>query len=329
MSVSKIETASWIVAAGLLLLVLQFHLLPALLAGLLVFELVHLLAGRLSGGKARLVAVVIIAMLVIALVSIVAVALVAYVRSDAGNLPALLQKMAEVIDSTRGSLPEWLASRLPADADALHAATVAWLRDHAGEVQVLGKEAGRVAAHALIGMIVGAMLALQEAVGSTPAKPLARALGERARRLADSFRRIVFAQVRIAALNCAFTALYLAIVLPLCGVHLPFTGSMILFTFVAGLLPVVGNLLSNTVIVVVSLTHSPAVAVGSLVFLVLIHKLEYFLNARIVGGRINARAWELLIAMLGMEAVFGLPGVIAAPVYYAYLKDELRARDLV
>ena len=101
MSVSKIETASWIVAAGLLLLVLQFHLLPALLAGLLVFELVHLLAGRLSGGKARLVAVVIIAMLVIALVSIVAVALVAYFRSDAGNLPALLQKMAEVIDSTR------------------------------------------------------------------------------------------------------------------------------------------------------------------------------------------------------------------------------------
>jgi hypothetical protein len=29
-----------------------------------------------------------------------------------------------------------------------------------------------------------------------------------------------------------------------------------------------------------------------------IHKLEYFLNARIVGIQINARAWELLIAML-------------------------------
>ena len=91
----------------------------------------------------------------------------------------------------------------------------------------------------------------------------------------------------------------------------------------------VGNLISNTVIVVVSLTHSPAVAVSSLVFLVLIHKLEYFLNARIVGGQINARAWELLLAMLVMEAAFGLPGVVAAPVYYAYLKDELKARGLV
>jgi len=113
------------------------------------------------------------------------------------------------------------------------------------------------------------------------------------------------------------------------GVHLPFTGSMILFTFVAGLLPVVGNLLSNTVIVVVSLTHSPGAALGSLLFLVLIHKLEYFLNARIVGGQINARAWELLLAMVLMEAAFGLPGVVAAPVYYAYLKDELKARGLV
>jgi hypothetical protein len=30
-----------------------------------------------------------------------------------------------------------------------------------------------------------------------------------------------------------------------------------------------------------------------------------------------------------MEAAFGLPGVIAAPVYYAYLKLELTGRGLV
>jgi predicted PurR-regulated permease PerM len=54
-----------------------------------------------------------------------------------------------------------------------------------------------------------------------------------------------------------------------------------------------------------------------------IHKLEYFLNARIVGSQIAARAWELLLAMLVMEAAFGIPGVVAAPIYYAYLKREL------
>jgi len=27
--------------------------------------------------------------------------------------------------------------------------------------------------------------------------------------------------------------------------------------------------------------------------------------------------------MLAMEAAFGLPGIVAAPIYYAYLKQEL------
>jgi predicted PurR-regulated permease PerM len=60
-----------------------------------------------------------------------------------------------------------------------------------------------------------------------------------------------------------------------------------------------------------------------------IHKLEYFLNARIVGSQIRARAWELLVAMLLCEAAFGLPGVVAAPIFYAYLKAELEAERLI
>jgi predicted PurR-regulated permease PerM len=45
--------------------------------------------------------------------------------------------------------------------------------------------------------------------------------------------------------------------------------------------------------------------------------------------QINARAWELLIAMLLMEAAFGLPGMVAAPIYYAYLKSELEFAKLI
>ena len=97
-----------------------------------------------------------------------------------------------------------------------------------------------------------------------------------------------------------------------------------LVTFIVGLLPVIGNLISNTIIVAMALS---VIRSGrrsrSLVFLIVIHKLEYFLNARIIGGQIEARAWELLIAMLVMEAAFGLPGVIAAPIFYAYIKREL------
>jgi len=38
---------------------------------------------------------------------------------------------------------------------------------------------------------------------------------------------------------------------------------------------------------------------------------------------------HLLPAMLAMEAAFGLPGVVAAPIYYAYAKRELADRGLV
>jgi predicted PurR-regulated permease PerM len=103
------------------------------------------------------------------------------------------------------------------------------------------------------------------------------------------------------------------------------TMMLILFTFVAGMLPVVGNLISNAVIVVISLGVAPGVGVASMGFLVLVHKLEYFLNARIVGGKVHARAWELLCAMLLMEAAFGLGGMVAAPIVYAWLKSELKS----
>jgi predicted PurR-regulated permease PerM len=135
--------------------------------------------------------------------------------------------------------------------------------------------------------------------------------------------------VRISALNTVFTAIYLVAVLPMFDIHLPFAKTLVVLTFAAGLLPVVGNLISNAVIVIVSLSVSLSAALASLVFLVVIHKLEYFLNARIVGAHIRASAWELLLSMLLMESAFGLAGLVAAPIYYAYLKDELSARKLI
>jgi predicted PurR-regulated permease PerM len=147
--------------------------------------------------------------------------------------------------------------------------------------------------------------------------------------LHQAFRQIVFAQVQIAAINAALTGVFLMAILPMAGIHLPFVKTLILLTFVAGLLPVIGNVISNTVIVVISLSHSLSTAGLALIFLVTVHKLEYFLNAKIVGTKINARAWELLSAMLMMEALFGIAGVIAAPVFYAYIKSELSQAELV
>ncbi|MGB4811123.1 MAG: AI-2E family transporter [Methylophilaceae bacterium] len=331
------DIAAWLLTALALFVVLKFHLLAALIAGLFVFELVYFLTPHISkhfptkkpSNRAKLWAVGLLVAVIVGLLSLAGASLVAFLRSDAGSLTMLLAKMAQIIDDSRKVLPAWLLEHLPADAFTFKESASMWLREHADELQVVGTEAGRATAHILIGLIIGGLLAVRDAVMPDNLKPFARALAVRGDLFGDAFRRIVFAQLRISAINTVFTAIYLMVVLPLMGVHLPLVKTMIAITLIVGLLPVVGNLISNTMIVIVSLSQSLGVAMASLAYLVIIHKFEYFLNARIVGGQIRANAWELLIVMLLMEAVFGLPGIVAAPIYYAYIKAELRARNLV
>ena len=332
-SVDKSTLAAWLLMAFAMIFVLKVHLLPALLAGLLVFELVHIMspyiARHLPGIGAKIVAVSILASIVIGLLTLIGMGLVALFGSDSGGLSTLISQMAQIIEDSRKILPQWIDERLPENAVTLQQTVTQWLRDHSSDLQIVGKEAGRQAAHILVAMVIGGMLALHEFARRADYKPFAKALSGRVTLFGLAFRNIVFAQVRISAINAAFTGSYLAVVLPLLGINLPFTKTMIALTFVVGLLPVVGNLISNAVIVIVSMSHSLGVALGSLAFLVIIHKLEYFLNARIVGGQIRANAWELLIAMLCMEAAFGLSGIVAAPIYYAYIKSELRKKEMV
>jgi predicted PurR-regulated permease PerM len=179
-----------------------------------------------------------------------------------------------------------------------------------------------------MGVVIGLLVFFQHPT-SAKEGPLAAALLERIRRVAQAFDRVVVAQLEISALNALFTALYLFVVLPLLGTPLPLAGTLLAVTFLAGLVPVVGNLVSNTAIVALSLGVSFPLALLSLAFLVVIHKLEYFLNAKIVGARIGAAAFETLLAIVVLEVAFGLPGVVLAPILYAYVKGELADRGLV
>ena len=331
---TRYQIAAWVMMAAGLLLTLTLHLLPALLAGLLVVQLVHLLAprfviGRLDHNWAKVLVVSLITLIVLGALGGFAAGVILYLRTE-GGLAGLLTKMAEIIENSRQLLPPWAAAWLPqGDGSVIRAGLVEWLRTHALDIRKLSGDAGRVLLNFMIGLIIGSFIALRQASPHQTLAPLAQAMFERVHRLGDAFRRVVFAQVRISALNALLTGVYLMLVLPAFGVQLPFTKTMIIVTFVVGLLPVLGNLVSNTVIVIISLSHSLQVAVASLAFLVIIHKLEYFVNARIIGGQIKARAWELLIAMVAMEAAFGVQGVVAAPIIYAYVKKELSDRELI
>jgi len=333
-ALSRHQIASWVLTGIALLAVLQLHLLPALLAGLLVFQLVHSLSGALripylTNRNAKILFVALLAVIVVALLVLAGIGIVIFLRRGPDNLAHLFTQLATIIEDLRRLLPAGIVEHLPSENRDARVLISGWFREHAVELRTFGTDTLRVFVHILIGLILGGMIALYEVTPHVRQSPFLRALQARAALLAGAFRRILFAQLPISTINTSLTALYLLIVLPAFDVHLPFAKTLIAVTFIAGLLPVVGNLISNTAIFLVSLSVSFNVAMAALGYLVVIHKLEYFLNACIVGVRIDAHAWELLLAMLVMESAYGIAGLIAAPVFYAYLKSELAAQGLL
>jgi predicted PurR-regulated permease PerM len=325
--------ASWILAGVALLTVVLLHLVSALVAGLLVYELVSLLAPlierHLIHRWSRWLAVATLAILTILVLILAGFGVAAFLRSEANSPEILSEKLNQIITEARDKVPPFLVDSFPGNVDDLKTLASGWMDEHSKEVQQIGKDVLHFLIRGLVGMIIGALVSLLEVTPHRRHGPLAAALIERVSRFAAVFRQIVFAQVRISALNTVLTMIFLFGILPALGIHLPLSKTLIAITFFAGLLPVVGNLISNTVIFIAGLSVSVYAAAFALIFLVVIHKLEYFFNARIVGSRIHARAWELLVAMLVMEVAFGLGGLVLAPIYYAYLKRELTDQSLV
>src|SRR5258707_11649174 len=325
--------ASWILMGIGLLAVVLLHLVSALVAGLLVYELVTLLAPlierHLMHRWSRWLAVASLAILTIVVLILAGFGVAAFLKSEANSPEVLSEKLNQVITEARDKLPPFMVESFPGNVDDLKALASGWLDEHSKEVQQIGKDVLHFFIRGLVGMIIGALVSLLEVAPHRRHRPLAAALIERISRFAFAFRQIVFAQVRISALNTVLTIVFLFAILPALGIHLPLSKTLIAVTFFAGLLPVVGNLISNTAIFIAGLSVSIYAALFALIFLVVIHKLEYFFNARIVGSSIYARAWELLVAMLVMEVAFGISGVLIAPIYYAYVKRELMDRNLV
>lgn len=143
-------------------------------------------------------------------------------------------------------------------------------------------------------------------------------LASRTKLFMDGFEKVIGAQVIISLINTLLTACYLL------WAAIPHTGFLIPATFILGIVPIVGNVMSNCLIIATALTISLKAAVLSLGFLVFIHTLEHFLNSRIVGGRIEAPMWLTLLSIMIGEMILGVPGIIIAPTLIHYLREELR-----
>ena len=324
---------SWVLAGVALLAIVVLHLVSALLGAFLVYELIGLIAPiierHLINRWSRGFAAVSLAILIIALLTGAIVGTVAFLKSDAGSPQVFSERLQHILTDARAKLPSGVQDYLPGRVDDLRTVVSSWLDQHSQEVQNFGREFVHLFVRGFIGMVIGALVSLFQIAPAKLQQPLAAAVIERVTRFAEAFRHIVFAQIRISAINTVLTAIFLLVLLPLIGINLPLAKILVVVTFFCGLLPIFGNVVSNLFIVVAGLSVSPFAALLATVFLVVIHKLEYFLNARIVGSEIKARPWEIMIAILFMEAAFGFSGLAVAPIYYAYLKQELVDRRLV
>jgi predicted PurR-regulated permease PerM len=304
--------------AGLFILIGALHLATPLLASLFAYlALVHLRFKR--GDKWLSVAIFLL------LVSAAAYVLGYVINQTIRSLP-------EIADKAIPSVIQWAKQyqiELPfTDYDSLKDVAMDAIKSQVDYLNRFARIA-RGATTQLVFLVVGCIVAISlffhpkfEPDHNSDAAPdnlyslSCAQIEQRFRTLYQSFATVMGAQVIIAAINAVLTGIFAL------AVRLPYAPVVIGMTFLCGLLPVIGNIISNTIVVGIGFTVSPRMAITALIFLVVIHKLEYLLNSKIVGWRIHNPLWLTLLALVVGEKLLGIPGIILAPVVLNYIRLE-------
>ena len=311
---SQSTRISYAIMATLLVLIGWLHL------GMLVLTTLfgYFALQKFSFGKSKLLGVAFYLIVVMA----VAYGLFYFSRQAYVALPKIAERtIPAVVDYAEKKHIE-----LPfTDYTSLKVMAVNEFKDSVANVGRYLRAAAFEIAQLIIGLVVAVSMFLSAKWG-TEHDPLTshdslyatvvRELNLRFRTFFDSFSRVIGAQLTISAINTALTAAFLV------WTGYPYKTVIIVLTFLFGLLPIIGNILSNTLVVGVGFTISPQMALIALIFLVVIHKLEYFLNSKIIGGRIKNPMWLTLIGLVLGEKLMGVPGMILAPVVLHYIKVE-------
>ncbi len=132
------------------------------------------------------------------------------------------------------------------------------------------------------------------------------------------FKRVMGGQFIISLVNTAISAIVIVVL------GLPQPALLILLVFTCGLLPIVGNLISNTILTATALVNIGVLAAAiCLGMLVGIHKLEYFLNSKIIGDIVHLPMVLTLTSLIVCEVLLGVIGLILAIPIVLYLRHEL------
>jgi predicted PurR-regulated permease PerM len=304
-----------------LVLVGWLHLAVLLLTGLFGYFALE----RLSLGGRKAVAVT----LFILLLGGLGYGFFAFARTATVAVPKIVEAAIPPIlafaDAQGIELPEAY------NYESLKADAIAYARGKLGSAGKYAGDALRALVFFLIGIVVSISLFLNTRVEPDDDPVTGRdnlysqtflEVVARFRTFYHSFTTVMGAQLIISGINATLTALFLI------WNGFPYAPVLAGLTFLFGLLPIIGNLMSNTLIVSVGFTISPRMAFLSLIFLIVIHKGEYFLNSKIIGDRIRTPMWLTLVGLVIGEKLMGIPGMILAPAVLHYVKVEA-SRDRI
>jgi predicted PurR-regulated permease PerM len=243
------------------------------------------------------------------------------------NSLQLLSTLLETLNAAKQFLPDAVVNYIPDTINEAKATLLSTFKLHINSFAAFGQNALNLFLFILIGWLIGILIACKEKKEDANSAFIKTWL-DLWLKLSESFRFVVFAQVKVAAFNSSIIAIFLFIASPILGWHIPYAKTLVLLTFICGLLPIIGNLIANSVTFIICLTVSFPAAMTALIVSMLIHKLEYLIISKSLGSDIGSDVWELLIVLFAGELLFGTSGLIFAPILYAFFKKEMTSGHL-
>ena len=271
------RNASYILMGLALLIVLHYHLLPLLLSVILTYIFITRTNGvilklrrrvlprntrlhkSLNAHNINLISTTLTLAIVFSIIAMMSLGI--YHLIHGGHVGFMLAKLAAILEDTKNSqdLPAAILNMLPNNMAEIKASAIKLIDEYRAALTRISKNSITSFVYILIGIIIGAMLSFHRLKMRKNRRkmPLFKAeLVQRIVTFETSFERVFLAQVKISLIDTFLTGLYLYLVLPLFGVELPFKMTVLIVAFIVGLIPVAGNLISNTIIIILSLGAS-------------------------------------------------------------------------
>lgn len=297
-------------ALGLFIgLMVLFRKLFVLLAFFVIFERLlffsaGLLARWLGWGRGRALG---------ALLGLTVAVLGGIVWMGTGHVAQLIAESRETLPARIATVREhpWfvqLHEYLP-DSEKIAASA----EHYAGEIAHSAAALGHLFLYATIGLVLAIVYFLEEEKmrafrATLPQGTLADTLARWFGHVADAVSITIQLQVIVAVCNTVLTLPVLLII----GVpHVP---ALMLLIFVSSLIPVVGNLISGAVLVLLAYQAKGWVGVGLFVSLTFIlHKVEsYYLNPRLTARHVALPGFVLILSLIAWEHLLGFVGLFVS-----------------